>query len=867
MYISRNWLEDYISLDGISNERFEEIVTTRVAEVDGVELAASPVDVAIVAAVTKVEAHPSKDKLSVVSLSLGKEQVQVLCGAPNVREGMLSVYLAPGAKFRSAGAAEEYAEVEVRTIEGIESKGVLVSERELGLSGDHSGIIDLTPQYIASCRRNGSEAQAKAGELFSLYAGAADTILEIDNKSLTHRPDLWCHFGFVRELSAILDRPVLTSMDRFADNDEAGAKLLAELGSGKSDWAIEVAKDCGCYRFTGLELRGVQAIQSPLWLRRRLHAVGAGIRNVIVDLSNYVMHDIGQPNHTYDADLLSGTTLKVRLAKEGEVFDGLNDEQYTLAAEDMAVCDESGAIGLGGVLGGAKTAIRDETSRLLYEAASWDPVRVRKTSVRHALRTDASNRFEKSLSQYAVPLAQHRYVELMKELVPGSSVHSAIVDTFPNKPVKVTVPARFDYIRQRLGYDVPNEEITRMLSALGFNWIKEDRVEVPYYRATRDVSLEDDLVEEVGRTVGYENIAEEAPRIMSVAAPTRHVQEFEHTVRDLLCGMGFSETYDYSFMNPERAQAMGFSIEQAVELLNPVDVNQSHIRTTLVPGMVETLLSNGKNTSQLAMFELGRGYETSEDPRHTELQYRAKFKNTPGFERRLLTLLYASGRDESTIAQTVTPAVEQGADFFSMVTVVKRVVGKVSRQPLSLKPIFAVSGSNGSTAAGTAKSAAGDYTAYKQWMHPYRAVSLIVAGKEIGVLAEVTPQFREDFSHRAVIAEIDTEILIEADQKTSLFARPSKFPDSFFEMSVVMPKQSYYAELETLLKSNVDSELLRRIEVLSVYEGKPLQENEKSVSVKLFLGAGDRTLSGEELDNIQNSLMAAVAESSFSLRS
>ena len=260
------------------------------------------------------------------------------------------------------------------------------------------------------------KSKPSVGASLTSVFGEADVVLEIDNKSLTHRPDLWCHYGFARELSAILSRPLVRDLDAQMGDSESANEVLSAFVTDNKKWKIEVDPDCGCRRFMAVELSGVVAEQSPFWLRHRLHSVGAGVRNKIVDLSNYVMLDVGQPNHTYDSDKLPENKLHIRLAKEGESFSGLNDTEYTISAQDVVVSSADTAVALGGVLGGASTSVSEETKSILFEAANWDPVRIRKTSVRLDARTDASNRFEKSLSAINVPLGVWRYYELAKVL-------------------------------------------------------------------------------------------------------------------------------------------------------------------------------------------------------------------------------------------------------------------------------------------------------------------------------------------------------------------------------------------------------------------------------------------------------------------
>ncbi|MFN8388823.1 MAG: phenylalanine--tRNA ligase subunit beta [Bdellovibrionota bacterium] len=837
MKISQSWLNDFVPCSDLTPDELYELITTKVAEVDGVHRSDAPAAHAIVARVQSVKQHPSREKLKVATVQLGSSEAQVVCGASNCVEGSLVAYVAPGETLLSVtdGATIK---VESRDLAGIRSDGVLVSEAELGLTGDHSGLLVLS-----------SHPRAKPGAKLTDVIGAADTVIEIDNKSLTHRPDLWSHFGFAREIGAILGRPLSLNADRFADDSPEGRELLASLAKGKANFTVTINPATKVRRFTALEFGGVAVQPSPLWMRRRLYAVGAGVRNFLVDLSNYVMHDIGQPNHAYDADLLQGSTVSARLAKPGESFMALDGVERALTVEDVVIADSAHAVALGGVIGGMNSSIVDTTTRLLLESANFDPVVIRMTTKRQQVRTDASNRFEKSRSPYSCPLALHRFAELLLREQPSAQIVGGVSDAFPEPPKKLIIQARPSYIRSRLGPEVSEERIVQILSSLGFHSTdvaKEKlNLEVPYERATRDITIEDDLVEEVGRIYGYNNIVESAPAIESVARPSQPILALENSVRDRLAGMGFSEAYNYSFMSAKRAAELGFETASAVRLLNPIDATSDLIRTTLVPGAIELLEKNARFVDDALLFEIGRAYST----RKSDAQ-----KSFAASERRLLSLAFMTSRSECDASAVLRPRLEKGSAFYGLMTAVKRVCRLVSPASVTLRPLDG------------AGDQADDYRSLKAWMHPFRAASITVHGKAIGVLAELNPAAGFAVSSRAAISELDIAELLSLETGVAKFRHLSKYPDSFFEMSVVIPDRAYYAELEDFLRGSTDSKLLRSIEVLDVYRGKPLKETEKSISVRMAFGSDERTLSGEEISALQEQLISAVRGSKYSLR-
>lgn len=883
MRISRAWLSDYVDFSDLSLEAFSELITTRVAEVDKIEIVGAPREEAVLCAVTKVGSHPKKPNLLVATVNLGNSEVQVVCGTPNCAEKILAAYLPPGAQYFSA-TENQLRVVESRTIEGVQSTGILVSERELELSADHSGILVFD-----------TKAGFRPGEKLSTKLGGSDVILVIDNKSLTHRPDLWSHFGFAREIAAVLQRPLKISLDRFADDTPQGVALLQSLGQAKPTFRIHIDQASRCPRFSGLVFENITVKTSPLWLRSRLFAVGVGVRNLVVDLSNYVMHDTGQPNHAYDVRKLTGKEIFVRQAKENEEFVGLDSVTRVLSAQDVVITDRDRALALGGVIGGASSAISETTCEVFLESANFDPVLIRLTTKRHQVRTDASNRFEKNQSPFSTPLALHRFAELLHEIEPQIKI-GAVADTFVERPKPVNILFSFSSIQERLGVAIDEKKIQSILTTLEFQfeenkqhhalvdgqYEKRLNVRVPYFRATRDVTIIDDLVEEVGRIFGYENIPESVPRIPATAQKHNVLKAFEYSIRDTLTALGFAELSNYSFENGVKSEELGFSQEDNIQLLNPVDTNKANLRTSLIPGMLESLEQNSRFAEKLLFYELGRTYGQKEIIAHQTLSTKEQVKNPAGFERRILCLGYTSGREERVLHSFLVPELESGANFYALLGVLQKVVRLVSYKPLRLIPIVLKTGIEQrgheylsasfpenliiEEVLASKPTPAEDLSSYKRWMHPFRSSSLVLDTVVIGVLAEAREGILNDLPSRSVIAEIDVELLLGEKSEDHVFQPLPKYPDSFFEMSVIMPYRTPYRELESLIHRLLDPKILRGLEVLAVYQGAPLKQNEKSVSVRVFFGAEDRTLSGEELSLLQTNLVASVKAEGFSLR-
>jgi phenylalanyl-tRNA synthetase beta chain len=846
MKISREWLQEFVDFSDLAVDDFAELVTTRVAEIEECYTVGAPVSDTLVGKVLEVKPVPEKDKLSLVSVFLGSETLTVICGAPNVRENALVCYVPPGGNIRKADASaeeEELVRVEVKSFGAVSSQGVLLSQSELGIGVAHEGIV-LLDEVLP-------DISFTPGSRLDKYVDWKDLVIDIDNKSLTHRPDLWSHFGFAREISALLNRPLTLSLDMHADYGTERSSMYQDilLRGPRSEYSVHIEPVTKARRFAVQHISGLNNGSSPIWLQRRLFAVGAGTRNLLVDASNYVLHEVGQPNHAYDPACLSGTSLHVRMAKKGEHFTGLDEVERKLEESDVVIADTEHAVSLAGIIGGKGYSVRPETSEILIESANFDPVFVRQVCKRHQVRTDSSNRFEKNLSPFQVPLGILRYLDVLIRSGQTPSVPASWADTFPDPPEKVTVPFRPSYIRKRLG-GVPetDTEIESILSALQFT-VEDDSVEVPYFRATRDISIEEDLVEEVGRTIGYDRVPENPPLIQSTGSQRGLIAGAEVQLREFFSAAGFTEVYNDTFMDPEYFESLGYSLHDAVQVLNPVDQNARGVRVSLVPALIEVAKRNQKNFSCFSGFEVGRSYHV--------LPADDSGKGDPGEqiqERRLVSFFHTVPKKEDSGG---TPCIDQGAGFYSMRTICERLSGLLGAGDLSLLPPEETS----------ERTYAQDFQHSKFWMHPHRAARILVNEMTCGVLAEVRPSFYPSRSERMLVAEIDIEALIATNPESRAFTEIPRFPASYFEISLVLHKKELFSTVRESFVANLGSGLLQRIEPVAVYEGAPLADEEKSLSLRFIFGKSDGTISAEELDTLRQRVIEVLEASKYRLRS
>jgi phenylalanyl-tRNA synthetase beta chain len=440
----------------------------------------------------------------------------------------------------------------------------------------------------------------KTAECEGVEEVGADHIIEVDNKSLTHRPDLWGHHGMAREVAAILGKKLLDPVKQRAFGD--ATKLRVDI----EDYSL-------CPRYSALVLENVTVQPSPAWMQVRLEAVGLNAINNIVDVTNWVMAEIAQPMHAFDADKLRGDTIFVRSAQSAEKMPALNGESYTLDPSNLVIADSAGAIALAGVIGGAGSAISNATTRIVLESANFNAPGIRKTSSRLKLRTDASMRFEKAQDPVNTVRGIARAVELLEQVSPGIRVAGGLADAYRPAAAVPPLVLPLDWLDRKLGKALPAAEVRAILESLQFR-VEEITprtfsVFVPSWRSTKDVSIKDDLVEEVGRMVGYESITPTAPLTPARVAPANPERAFHNRVCEMAGAQGFTEVYNYSFVSEDMART--FSDDPHVEVANPIAADQNLLRRSLLPGILKNIRDNARHFDTFRLFEIGR--EISQD--------------------------------------------------------------------------------------------------------------------------------------------------------------------------------------------------------------------------------------------------------------
>ncbi len=813
MKISLDWISDFVDLSGIAPATIAERLTLCTAEVEGFEVLRRCVEGVVIGEVTAVE--PLGGNLRLATVDCGSRSYSTVCGAPNLRVGMKAAFAPAGALL--AGGTR----IEVTEVGGRRSEGVLCSAMELGMSRWHEVLLECPPSL------------AKGTPLASLIPGE-DVIIEIDNKSLTHRPDLWGHYGIARELAAIFGRDLrpLPVAD-LSPYDHLPAFPLT----------VEDFENCPCYGC--LELSVPPGLPSPLVMQRRLHALGQRTFNLLVDVTNYVMLELAQPTHAFDGDLVRA----IRVAPMGRsgTFTTLDGQERQLLPDDLMIWNQSEPVALAGIMGGLASEVRPNTRRLLLESANFKAARIRRTSVRLDLRTDSAQRFEKSQPPANVKTAVARILRLMQEAGAHPEVTSRFTVAGDLKDIFRPLAMPRSLLHTMAGTEINDAEVTRILTALGFQAEFDAggmlRLGIPPHRSEKDISIPADVVEEVLRIYGYGRIE---PRMPSVAIRPLHVEQplrREHKARRLMAqGHGFIEVQNYGWFDETWLRQLGFTPEKPLALKNPSAQQNRLLRTTLIPNLLALVPRNRVHRDSFRLFEIGHVYAAADDGSSLE-------------GTRLAGVSFH---------QLQQPTLEE--HFRALRGVIEDLGRVLSCGPLRFEapPVdpAAVPPTDSDSQAG----AAAPY-GNVPWQVPQYFVFVTRNHKTVGSLGALSGKILDAVAPDGQVLwfELDLEALEGPIYPQLKYQASPIYPGSWQDFSLVWDLTQGFAALESRLDAFSHPLVMRR-EFLYVYKGKGLPPGKGSYSFRFWLGTRDHTLTSDEIGEFRDAFLKFLQSHGLPLR-
>lgn len=808
MIISTSWIRDFVDFPELEPEELGKKFTLRCAEVEEVVAFGAALEQVVVAEIKSIRPHPEAEKLSLVTFTYGGEtDKEVVCGAPNVEPGLKVPYAPIGVTLPNGLTLEP------RKIRGILSDGMLCAEDELGLGDSHDGLLIL-----------GKDAKIGVPVLEAL-GRSKDTLLDIDNKSLTHRPDLWGHYGIAREFSAIFGKPLATPYD------SAWEKSLSKnFTKGKSPIRPRVEKGTSCLGYCGLTIENVTVKPSPDWMQHRLLALGLRPINNMVDIGNYVMLELGIPLHIFDFDNIENSEIIIKQAAAGEKVTMLDDSEVTLTAEDTIVADPKGALVVAGVMGVERSGVTDKTNKIFIETANWHAAKTRLTSQRTGIRSDSSQRYEKSLDSNLLERTILRATELVLELCPGAKIIGDLEYDGPDrskiKPLVIDIS--LSRINQVLGTSLEAREVVTALSALDFQTSEKKgvfTVSVPSYRATKDIECGADIIEEVGRMIGYENIKAKSPLCTVSPVSLDRPKVLSRQIQDFIVTHGKAlEVMTYPLVGEKLlARAQWPSNNSELVLKNALSVEQNRPRPSQIPSILETVSLNQKHYWAFRMFELGRSYQPDEKDFSTESSE--------------LTLAFFN-REE----HTYTDAIETTEALLQYLKLSYKVEDTNPKLDCSTLP--------------------------NNWSgrHPTLSQQILVMGKVVGGICAVHPLILSEFKIKGNLSitsiDLSTFEARELKDRTAYSPLP-RFPSAEFDCTVITGKRVPVGEVLKVLNKLKIKEVIDT-KVVDVFD---LSKEENAVTVRAILQDPEKTLPGEFIKECETKILAALSKAGFPLRS
>lgn len=804
MKVSLNWIRDYVQLpaDADLKKLAYDLTMSTVEVEDTIELA-KQFDHMVVGVINTIEQHPNADKLRVCMTDIGGRVESIVCGGSNLREGMKVAVALPGSVCRWHGEGEPV-EIKKSKLRGVDSYGMICGAVEIGLA-------DLFPTKEEAHILDLSDFDAPAGTPLADALDLNDIILEIDNKSMTNRPDLWGHYGIAREIAALYDLP-MKEFPRFDRNVE-----------NTSGFHVTVEDAERCPRMTGTQIENVCVKPAPYWMQVRIWKTGMRPINALVDITNYVMLATGQPSHAYDSDHIAGHII-VRRAKAGETLTLLNGKELPLSTDDLTIADDAGIVGLAGVMGGAKDSILPTTSKVILEIANFQAAGIRRTALRYDNRTEASARYEKAIDPERCDQALDLSMQLFSDLYPEMKV-TGLVDEYPRHLKQAEIDVPLSWLERRLGKRLPPEEIRHKMELLGYGIAFDGdnmHVVVPTWRSTGDVSIQADIMEEVARMYGYENFEAEPITTTFDGAINQLDKDLERRIKEYLairCGM--QEIFTYPWMEESYVNAVLQSTEGILSLSTPPSPAERFVRSSLLPNLCKAVVKNERYFDEFSIFETAQvfrdeNYTSPYDPR----------EKLPSQRKNVAGAFVTTDKDITALFRKAKGVVEMMARYVHMETLTFRQAEK---------PVWADNVVWLNICRGEEK--VGDLALLS------KKVSMACGIKNLNVM----------------LFQLDQDSLVPLKSRTNTFTHMAEYPMTDYDISLLLDGSVQWKDvLQTV--GGIKSELLHGASFVDEYRGKQVPAGKKSLTLRLSIGSKEKTLTSSEIEEVASNVLSKIAK-------
>ena len=804
MKVSLNWIKDYVDLPrDMDLTRLAYDLTMSTVEVEGATDLARQFDHMLVGRITEVCPHPNADKLQICRTDIGGGDIRdIVCGGTNVRPGMKVAVAAPGAMCRWHGEGEPV-EIKEAKLRGVKSYGMICGAVEIGLG-------DLFPTTEEAHILDLSAFDAPAGTPIADALDLNDIILEIDNKSMTNRPDLWGHYGIARELAALYDLP-LKPLPPFT------------CGAGSDGLTVTVEDTERCPRYIGAAVEGLSVKPAPFRMQSRIWRVGMRPINALVDITNYVMLATGQPTHAFDSDNIAGHII-VRRAQNGEKLELLNGKELALSADDLVIADEAGVVGLAGVMGGAKDSVLPTTNKVILEIANFQAAGVRRTALRYDNRTEASARYEKAIDPERCDQALDLSMQLFSDLYPEMKV-TGLVDEYPRHLKQAEIDVPLSWLERRLGKRLSPDEIKHKMELLGYGITFNGdnmHVVVPTWRSTGDVSIQADIMEEVARMYGYENFEAEPITTTFDGAINQLDKDLERRIKEYLairCGM--QEIFTYPWMEESYVNAVLQSTEGILSLSTPPSPAERFVRSSLLPNLCKAVVKNERYFDEFSIFETAQvfrdeNYTSPYDPR----------EKLPSQRKNVAGAFATTDKDITALFRKAKGVVEMMARYVHM----EALTFKQAEKPVWADNVV--------------------------WLNIYRGDEKV---GDLALLAKKVSMACGIKNMNVMLFQLDQDSLVPLKSRTNTFTHLAEYPMTDYDISLLVDGSVQWKDVAQTVRG-IKSELLHGAAFVDEYRGKQVPAGKKSLTLRLAIGSKDKTLTSAEIEEVSSGVLNKIAK-------